>query len=145
MPSSRVAKRAIIEALPSNINSIYDLGSGWGGLVFSLARARPGCRVHGYELSWLPWLYSSILCLGHHHVKLHRKNFYKISLADADLIVCYLYPGAMKKLETQFAQQLRPGTIVITNTFTLPSWIPLKTIALNDFWKSSIYVYEKPH
>jgi len=57
LPSSPAVKRAMLAALPVKLEgTVYDLGSGWGGMAFALARRYPGCRVTGFEVSPLPWI-----------------------------------------------------------------------------------------
>ena len=47
----------MLAALPVKLEgTVYDLGSGWGGMAFALARRYPGCRVTGFEVPPLPWV-----------------------------------------------------------------------------------------
>lgn len=145
MPSSRAAKEAILSLIPPDYKNIYELGAGWGTLALPIAHSHPSSRIHAIEISPIPWM---VLVLrrkiqGFSNVMIKRKNFFSISLHEADLIVCYLYPGAMKKLKAKFENELKAGTLVITNSFAIPGWIPLKEIQTQDFWNSRIYLYEK--
>ena len=57
LPSSPAVKRAMLAALPVKLEgTVYDLGSGWGGMTFALAHRYPGCRVTGFEVPPLPWV-----------------------------------------------------------------------------------------
>ena len=90
MPSSAKAKRAILTASEAAAEGIIiELGSGWGTLIFALARKYPHRRVIGYEISWLPWLYTylykSIFRL--HHVEIYRQKFLTADLSSASLLV----------------------------------------------------------
>jgi hypothetical protein len=59
LPSSPAVKRAMLDALPNKLEgTVYDLGSGWGGMAFALARRYHDCRVIGFEVSPLPWVFS---------------------------------------------------------------------------------------
>jgi ribosomal protein L11 methylase PrmA len=124
-------------------HKIIDLGSGWGNLSFAFARKFSLAKVIGYENSLVPYLFS--VCLNcifkYNNLQFHFYNFFKISFNDADLIVCYLFPGAMKLLEQKFQQELKPGAVVVTNTFALPNKKPFNVIQVNDFYRTKIYLY----
>ena len=113
MPSSLKAKRCLLSALPQPLHGkIYELGTGWGTLLFPLARQYPDCQVVGFETSPIPYLVSRIrqLYCRLPNVVLERRDFFSVLYGDADLIVCYLYPGAMRKLQIKFDRELKPGT-----------------------------------
>ena len=144
LPTMPRAKAAMFDLLPSDLDgTIYELGSGWGTLAFPLARRHPGCRVVAYESSPVPWLVSK-LCQGVWrlpNLTLSRGDFYRAGLGDAALVVCYLFPGGMRKLEPKLAQELRPGALVLSNFFRLPGWQPIGERALGDLHDSRIYLY----
>ena len=125
---------------------IYDLGSGWGSIVLPLARSLPDCDVIGYELSPIPWLASKfrswLACLP--NLRIDRKNFFGVPLQDASIVICYLFPGAMQKLKMKFEEELQPGTIVISNTFAIPSWTPDQTLTIpTRIMPTKLYLYTK--
>ena len=143
MPSSRAAQKAFLKVLPQNAVHIYELGSGWGGVAFAMARACPKATIHAFELSWVPWLIS--ICIRaiyqYKNVKIYRRNFFCFSLSKADVVVCYLYPGAMCKLRSVFEKELRSKTQVLSNSFAIHGWKPHAVIPVNDIWHSKIYAY----
>ena len=144
-PSSRKATRKILDAIPADIEGkIVDLGSGWGTLVFPLARAFPSSEVIGYELSPAPWLFSRLWASlsPRNNLQLHRKNFFNERLTDASVIVCFLHPSAMTRLGPKLEKELRPGTLIITNTFGVPSWTPEQVHHLRGILSKTIYVYK---
>ncbi|MGD8846088.1 MAG: methyltransferase [Desulfobacteraceae bacterium] len=122
---------------------IYELGSGWGTLAFALAKQYAHCNVIGYENSIVPFLFSQIsnMFRGLGNLKLVRKDFYTTSLNDADLVVCYLYTGAMAKLRTKFESELKKGAIVVSHTFAIPYWKPVEEIVLDDIYRTKVYLY----
>lgn len=144
MLTNRKVRRALLPHLPSQgRGKIYELGSGWGGIAFLLAKRYPNCTVEAYELSFIPYLFSKIVHLFYSCPNLHiyRKNFFSELFSDATLIYCYLYSGAMIKLEEKFKEELQEGTIVVSNTFTIPGWSPYLTITTNDLYHSKIYFF----
>ncbi|HEV8053089.1 MAG TPA: SAM-dependent methyltransferase [Parachlamydiaceae bacterium] len=147
MPTSAKAKSCMLSLLPPEFHGkIYELGSGWGTLLFPIARRYPDSQIIGFETSHIPFWFSS-LCLKVtkcSNVKLYRKDFFSVDLSDASLVVCYLYPGAMKKLKSKFESELQPGTYVISNTFAVPGWIPEKKMDAGDLYHNNIYLYRIP-
>lgn len=145
MPSSKKAKQAIDRALALSpcINTIFELGSGWGGLAFFLAKSFPHAQIQAFEISYFPWLFSMIVqkikrCP---NLTLHRKNFFSSSLSEVDVVVCYLCPPLMKKLKIKFEKEMKPTALVISNSFTIPGWQSAQRIETKDIWKSEIIVY----
>lgn len=144
MPTSRKARKALFSLLPDGCENIFELGSGWGNLIFPLAKNFPASRIHAIEGSPLPWFFSIVVqkILLFPNLTIRRKNFFTISLKEADLVVCYLYPGAMRRLKEKFQEELKPGAYVATNTFAVPGWVPDKILKVNDLWGTCIYLYK---
>lgn len=141
MPSSRKAQKAIISAIPPNTHGlIFDLGSGWGNVIFPLA------TIRGVELSPVPWAVSRIgaSLFGYSNLDIQRCNFQDISLDDAEVVVCYLFPDGMTSLKTKFEEELKPNTLIVSNTFRLAGWEPEEVITLNDVHQTPIYRYRVP-
>ena len=147
MPSSRKAQKAIISAIPPNTHGlIIDLGSGWGNVAFSLARSFPQATIRGVELSLVPWAVSRIRAslFGSSNLDIQRGDFQDISLDDAEVVVCYLLPGGMASLKAKFEEELKPNTLIVSNTFRLAGWEPEEVITLNDIHQTPIYRYRVP-
>ena len=145
VPTSRKVRKAVLESLPQTPAGtvVYELGAGWGSLLFPLSRSLPHCTLIGIENSPLPFLWCWLRCkLGrHHNVKIVYANIYRADLRAAAGVVCYLYPGAMKKLETKFQEELPRGCWVLSHTFALPTTAPLTTLEASDLYRSKVYVY----
>jgi hypothetical protein len=144
-PTLNIAKQGLLGLLARKKikGKIYELGSGWGTLAFALAKQYTHCQVVGYENSIVPCLYSQIrqMFTGCENLELVCKDFYTAPLNDADLVVCYLYTGAMEKLRTKFDRELKKGTIVVSHTFAVPHWIPVDEIVVDDIYHTRIYLY----
>ncbi len=104
-----------------------DLGSGDGRLVF--AAAARGADAVGYEISWPAWAWSRLLqIIGRHGGKLQHANLFRVSLHEADVVFCYLFPDTMAKLKPKLEAELRPGARVISNSFPVPGWPVTKQV-----------------
>lgn len=145
MPTSPKVKQCLLAHLPhlENRGVIYELGSGWGTLAFPLAERFPDYPVIGLETSLVPFVVSKwfLMFKKAPQLRLERKDFFSISLKNATMLVCYLYPEAMRKLKTKFEMELQPGTWVISNTFAIPGWDPLEMYEVDDLYHTKIYLY----
>ncbi|MEM9102454.1 MAG: class I SAM-dependent methyltransferase [Pseudomonadota bacterium] len=145
MPSSTKARQAIIQlAYATGTDTIFELGSGWGNLLIPLAKAYPERKIIGYELSLIPFLVSVILkkVLALKNVHIYRQNFLHADLARASVIICYLFPEGMQKVEEKLNVKNAKHEYLISNTFALPSHKPSRVIRLNDLYKSPVYLYK---
>ena len=144
MPSSAKARDAILELLPGDTEGpILELGSGWGGLAFSLAHRCPQASVRGYEISLLPWLFSVLRLRSSavENLSFHRSDFGRLDLFASKVLVCYLHPGGMKSLAEALGGRLPEGGLLISNTFALPGWKPRQVVELDDRYRTRIYCY----
>lgn len=102
---------------------IYDLGSGDGRLLF-LAANLGGVAV-GFEINPFLVMFTLIKRLLSPHrnrVSVYWKNFWHTTLSDADVVFVYLLPWRMERLQQFLEDQLKPGTIVVSNSFIFPRW-----------------------
>ena len=147
MPSSRKAVATIIDLIPDETcGKIVDLGSGWGTLAYPIAKRFPDASVIGCELSPIPWIYSRVkgVFVRRPNLTLRRQSVFDVDLTDVEVVVVYLHPAAMRKLRAKFERELRPGAIVLSNTFEVPTWEATQThhLGKSRFSTSNdIYVY----
>ena len=145
MPTSKKAKNAILSLLPKHApGKVYELGSGWGTLIIPLAKHLNTSKVIGFETSPIPFYISKIRVwrAGFRNIEVFKMNFSDTSLTDATIVVCYLFPGAMGKLKQKFEKELKPGTLVISNTFAIPGWQPSQVIKTQDLYNKKVYLYK---
>ena len=145
MPSSHKAREAMLSLCDETRDGpVYELGSGWGHVLIALARHYPQRQIIGYELSLLPWLVSVVLVklFGLRNVQVRRENFLQADLRGAKVLVCYLYPGGMLKIQDKLKAEKGAFEYLISHHFALPSFVPFKTIQLNDLYKTPVYLYQ---
>jgi hypothetical protein len=146
MPSSASVRRAAVSAmrqLPSR-GVMVEAGSGWGTLALQAGRAFKGWRIIGIENSVIPMWISFLAAKLNNQVNVSfiRGDLYTYCYRDVDTVVCYLYPGAMRRLSVILRSQLTPGSHVISACFALPDWEPKQVITCRDFYRTKVYVYE---
>lgn len=146
MPTTLRVRREIIGLIPGLVpGKIVELGSGWGGICFALARDFPDRAVVGIENSIFPYLFSLIRQKFQRipNLTLRRMNFFKSDFRDTALTVCYLSNPIMKNLAQKFKTELPVNSILISSTFFVPDWTPERIVDLEGRWNTRIFVYRK--
>lgn len=126
IPSSRKAIRIILEKIPlPKKGLILDLGAGDGKFLRAAKRTYPTLQVLGYEISPLALLVSKVKnTLSRTKVTVKHQDMFTADLSQADMVFCFLLPKDLKRLEHKLRTELRPGSQVISNTFSFPTWQP---------------------
>ena len=144
--TDRVLVDAILALIPMKPGQrFYDLGCGDGRMLVA-ANHMYGVHGVGYEVNLFAYL-----CACFRVWRLRRSldirlgNFMHADLSDADVVYCYQASGAIQQLRNKLERELRPGTIVISNTYTIERWLTPKIVTLNSgvhTW--NIYIYTVP-
>lgn len=113
---------AMAEAGPSD--TVYDLGSGEGGIVIVAAREF-GATAVGIEMD-------SALVVGARRaareagveagVRFVHGNFFDVDLRPATVVTTYLLPGTMNELQPHLLRDLRAGTRIVSHDFDMDRW-----------------------
>ena len=112
---------------------VIDIGSGLGGLVLHLARARPDIECVGIELAPLPWLYSRArAAIGHSGARFLFGDYERLDFAQFDMVFAYLSPAAMGGLWRKASAEMCPGSILISYEFAIDDREPDQTIHATD-------------
>ena len=126
-PTNRVRKMLQLAKLKKGAR-VYDLGCGDGRLVHLASREH---RARATGLEFAPVIYAMAKCiqpfqwLKGSRAEIKFRNFYKVDLSDANVIVCYLLPFSMNKLRAKFERELTPGTKIISYAFKMDGWEPI--------------------
>ena len=107
---------------------LLDLGSGTGSLLRPLARQRPDCRCEGVESAPAPYLLSRILARHQHNIALARGDFFKMPWGDYDLVYAFLSPVPMSAVWNKARAELRPGALLVSNSFPVEGVDPEEVI-----------------
>ncbi|MBP1157029.1 MULTISPECIES: class I SAM-dependent methyltransferase [unclassified Paenibacillus] len=155
MPSSAPVRRTVADEI--NLlkchDTIVEAGSGWGTLALHLLRRCSVKQLIGIENSFIPlWISRAAARLAFRFmpksfaasqasITFIRGDIYTYPYETADVVVCYLYPGAMKRLSTIFGERLVPGARVISVCFALPGYRPERVVTCGDLYRTKVYVY----
>jgi hypothetical protein len=142
--SSRRVNHALASLLPGQGQfSFVDLGSGCGGLLNDLANTHKNGTFHGIEYAPLPFLISKLRSrFGTSGCRIFWGDFWKHDFSNYDVVYAYLSPVPMTSLWQKARKEMRPGSLLISNTFIVPGIAPDKSIPLNDFSNSTLYLWK---
>lgn len=129
--SSRAAAQAVADLLPRERSFTFlDLGCGLGGVLAGVARARPAGRYYGVESAPVPFLLSRLrAALGTRSGRISWGDFRDLDLGRYDVVYAYLSPAAMGDLWRKAKREMRPGSLLISNSFAVPGVSPALTVA----------------
>ena len=63
------------------------------------------------------------------------------NVSDATLVFCYLFTTASTALKPKFVSELKPGTRIVTESFPVHGWKPIKT---EYHGLKKFYLYQMP-
>ncbi|HNI81640.1 MAG TPA: class I SAM-dependent methyltransferase [Rhodocyclaceae bacterium] len=126
---------------PGHSARVLDLGSGTGALLRPLARLRPDCRLEGMESAPAPYLLSRLLSRRHPNIALARGDFWQIPWTDYDLIYAFLSPVPMPEVWRKACAELRPGALLVSNSFPVEGIEPDDIIHVADRRGTRLYCY----
>jgi hypothetical protein len=149
MPASGPVRRAVADELKRlpGCGAIVEAGSGWGTLALHIALHCPGKRIEGIENSPVPLWVSRFAAwitaaAARTQITFTGGDMYDYPYETVDVVVCYLYPGAMKRLSVILDSRLRPGATIITVCFALPDWQPDQVVTCGDMYRTKLYLYK---
>ncbi|MBN8520590.1 MAG: methyltransferase domain-containing protein [Alphaproteobacteria bacterium] len=154
-PSVPWMRQAVIYRLKQEVSAlghpapvILELGSGWGTLAFAAANACPHAQIRGFEISPVPLYFARLKkWLGRYqNVTFYSQDFFDVNMGDAHIALAYLNLPLMDKLRIKFEDDLKPDSVVISNTFAVPGWRPCHEETIQNFiYTLKIYTYRVPH
>ncbi|HPG72005.1 MAG TPA: class I SAM-dependent methyltransferase [Syntrophales bacterium] len=143
--TGRVKIRTALDALPMLPGELLvDIGCG-DGRILRAARQRYGVRCLGFEVNPIAFAKAALLTAGRDGIDIRFRNFWLADLAQADVVVCYLFPDVMGRLGTKLAAELAEGARVVSFNFPIPGWKPRSTLrAPSRLHNDPIYIYRIP-
>ena len=140
-PKARINKMLEL-ADPKTSKLLYDLGSGDGRIVIEAVK-KYGVRAIGIELNPILVFFSRrrIRKLDlQNQAEIYWGNFFQKNFSGADTIIIYLFQLTNNRLEKKFLQELKPGTKIVSQSFTFKK-IPFLKSHPKD---KSIRLYQIP-
>ena len=144
IPTPRsVLRQAITFAGIQDGDTVYDLGAGDGRMLILVKKQFPHAKAIGIEFLPSIWLLGKVsIWLSRQKVLFLCADALQQDVRDADCIFLYLIPSLMRQLEDKFNVELRPGTKVVSYTFSFYNRQPQKEMLVRwFFWQRKMYLY----
>jgi SAM-dependent methyltransferase len=140
--SSAKVTTALWALLPPHAGfRLLDLGCGTGSVLAAFSRARPDGNYHGIETAPLPFLLSCWRTRTHAAVRVTWGDFWGADFAHYDVVYAYLSPAPMARLWRKARREMRPGSLLVSNTFAVPGVAPAYTLPVGDRMRSTLFVW----
>jgi hypothetical protein len=106
---------------------VVDLGSGNGLIPLTAARMNPKVRGWGVDID------AKLVARSNEaakeagvadRIKFYHRNAFDADLGDATVVTMWLFPELMRLLRPIILERARPGTRVLTSTWSLGDWAP---------------------
>jgi precorrin-6B methylase 2 len=122
---------------------LIDLGSGDGRVVTTAAK-RYGIRAIGIEI--VPELVQQSEKTAREldltsNVRFIQGDLFGQDLRQASVVTLFLTPGVNLRLRPKLLKELRPGTRIVSHSFNMGNWVPLKTVQVEG---SPVYLWVIP-
>ena len=123
--SNRATVLALQDLLAAqNERRFIDLGAGVGSTLLPLAKALPHTRMTGVENAPLTWLTGWLRSRGKANLDWRWGNLWDTPLHEYDVAYAFLSPAPMTALWEKAKKEMRPGALLISNSFPIPDVEP---------------------
>ena len=134
IPTTETAVKAMLElAAVRSSDIVYDLGCGDGRIVIAAARSY-GARGVGIDID--PALIREAKQNARQagverRVEFREQDLFLANFREATVVTLFLLPAINKRLLAQL-EALKPGTRIVSNTFEIGDWKPVREIVVKD-------------
>lgn len=141
--SSDAAISALLQLLPATPQPRFlDLGCGTGRVIARLAGHRRDGQFDGIECAPLPWLVAWLRSFGTGaRCSVRQGDFWQRNLMQYDVVYAYLSPVPMARLWQKARHEMRPGTLLISNTFAVPGVTADEIINPGSAWGGCLHIH----
>lgn len=112
---------------------VIDLGCGDGRIVVTAAKDF-GARGMGYDIDpeRIREANENAAKAGvTGRVKFVEKNLFDAGIQQASVVTLYLLPGVNQKLKPRLLAELKPGTRVVSHSFDMGDWKPVRQVEVS--------------
>jgi len=117
--------RMVRLAAPASGETVIDLGSGDGRIVFAALQGRPGVRGIGVDINAGLVAKAGAAAVAQNladRAQFLHQNVFDADLGKVDVIFMWLFPELMRLLRPKILREARPGTRVVTATWDMGFW-----------------------
>lgn len=135
VPTTEPAVEAMLKlASVQKSDVVYDLGCGDGRIVIAAAR-KFGARGVGIDINpvRIAEARENARKAGVEHlVKFIEQDLFEADIHEASVVTLFLLSSVNLKLRPKLQKELKPGARVVSNTFDMGDWKPVKEFTLDD-------------
>lgn len=107
--------------------TVIDLGCGDGRIVVTAAKM--GAKGIGYDLNperLREANENARVAKVTDKVQFIEKNLFEADIKSANVVTLYLLPSVNEKLKPRLLKELKPGTRIVSHSFSMGDWKPVK-------------------
>ena len=134
IPTTETAVKAMLElAAVKSSDIVYDLGCGDGRIVIAAAKSY-GARGVGIDIdsALIREAKQNARQAGvERRVEFREQDLFLANFREATVVTLFLLPAINKRLLPQL-EALKPGTRIVSNTFEIGGWKPVREIVVKD-------------
>lgn len=139
--TNRVTADALLSLMKQrNAKRFIDLGSGLGGVV--RAMDGEGRYAEGVESAPMVWFVSMVLSKLQRRGQILRQDIWSTDVSDKDIVYVFLSPEPMPQLYAKAQREMKPGSLLVSNSFAVPGVEAAEIWELADRRKTRLYLYE---
>jgi precorrin-6B methylase 2 len=135
VPTSGEGVKAMLKlADVKNTDVVYDLGCGDGRIVIAAAK-NYGARAVGIDIDpkRIQEARENARRAGVENlVRFEENDLFQADIHQASVVTLFLLSSVNQRLRPKLLQDLKPGTRVVSNTFTMGDWKPDKEQTIPD-------------
>ncbi len=150
VPTTEEAVEAMLKlADVKKSDVVYDLGCGDGRIVIAAAKTF-GARGVGIDINpvRIAEAKENAKKAGVENlVRFEEKDLFEADIHEASVVTLFLLSAVNLKLRPKLMQDLKPGTRVVSNTFDMGDWKPVKEITVGNedsFLSHRLYLWIIP-
>ncbi|MDR2208034.1 MAG: class I SAM-dependent methyltransferase [Azoarcus sp.] len=140
--SNRQTACAVAGLLPPGPIEVLDIGCGIGSFLAAFAQQRRDARLTGIESAPVPFALSRIR--KHPAITVIRGDFFAHSWAGYDLVYAFLSPVPMADVWEKARREMKPGSLLVSNSFGIPGIEPDRVIEVADRRQTRLLVFAIP-
>jgi len=142
--TNRQTACAVAGLLPPGPIEVLDVGCGIGSFLTAFAQQRPDARLTGIENAPVPFALARLRTRKHVATTVIRGDFFARSWAEVDLVYAFLSPAPMFKVWEKARREMKPGSLLVSNSFGIPGVEPTRVIEVADRRQTRLLVFEIP-
>jgi SAM-dependent methyltransferase len=142
--TNRTTWAALEDVLPQEKGGRFiDIGCGIGGALLYLARRRPDMTFVGIESAPLPFALAWFrrLATSTQNLELKYGDFWKEDLSNYDIAYAFLSPEPMPRLFEKARAEMKPETLLISNSFVVPDHPASEIISVDDSRETQLHLW----